>query len=42
MRERAGLVGGTLSIDSAPDTGVTVTAELPINEADVIVGQPAS
>jgi len=42
MRERAGLVGGTLSIDSAPDTGVTVTAELPINEPDVVVGQSAS
>ncbi len=30
IRERAGLLGGTAEIDSAPDVGTTVTARLPV------------
>jgi signal transduction histidine kinase len=30
IRERAGLLGGTAEIDSAPGTGTTVTARLPV------------
>jgi signal transduction histidine kinase len=30
MRERALLLGGTLSVDSAPGTGTTVDADLPL------------
>ena len=31
MRERAALVGGTLSIELSPDAGVTITADLPVS-----------
>jgi PAS domain S-box-containing protein len=34
MRERAELMGGSLTIDSSPGAGVTVTAELPILEPE--------
>ncbi|WP_172623400.1 GAF domain-containing sensor histidine kinase [Arabiibacter massiliensis] len=33
MRERAELVGGTVSIESAPDAGTTVTARIPLARA---------
>ena len=32
MSERASLVGGRLTIDSAPGKGTTITAELPLND----------
>ena len=35
MRERAEAVGGHLLVDSAPGRGTRVTAELPLDEADV-------
>jgi signal transduction histidine kinase len=31
IRERAGLLGGTAEIDSAPGVGTTVTARLPVH-----------
>ena len=33
MKERLEMVGGRLSIESAPDKGTTVIAELPIGKA---------
>lgn len=35
MRERVEMVGGTLSIESAPDRGTTVRAEIPLPEKGV-------
>jgi signal transduction histidine kinase len=32
MSERTSLVGGRLTIDSAPGKGTTITAELPLND----------
>lgn len=40
MRERAELLGGTFEIDAAPGEGVTVTAELPL-EDPAMDGRPA-
>ena len=34
MHERAGLVGGTVSVDSAPGEGTTVRAEVPARRGD--------
>ena len=34
IRERAGLLGGTAEIDSAPGVGTTVTARLPVRRRD--------
>jgi signal transduction histidine kinase len=34
IRERAGLLGGTAEIDSAPGLGTTVTARLPVHRRD--------
>jgi two-component system, NarL family, sensor histidine kinase DevS len=34
IRERAGLLGGTAEIDSAPSVGTTVTARLPVRRRD--------
>ena len=34
IRERAGLLGGTAEIDSAPGAGTTVTARLPVRRRD--------
>jgi signal transduction histidine kinase len=32
MRERTELLGGTFAVESAPGSGTTVTARLPIKE----------
>jgi signal transduction histidine kinase len=34
MRERAGLIGGTLNITSTPGTGTTVTLVMPLRQED--------
>jgi signal transduction histidine kinase len=33
MEERASLVGGQLTVESAPDTGTTITVQIPLEEA---------
>jgi signal transduction histidine kinase len=33
MRERVALLGGTLTIESSPGTGTTITAQIPLNPA---------
>jgi signal transduction histidine kinase len=40
MRERAELLGGTLSIESAPGEGTTVSAELPVRRRARANGSP--
>jgi PAS domain S-box-containing protein len=39
MRERVELLGGTLTIDTAPDEGTLITAELPLHDGTGAVGE---
>jgi signal transduction histidine kinase len=42
MRERLALVGGTLAVESSPESGTTIAAQVPLNATAAGASRPAS